>query len=81
MFFLKTIIICFLEVQHEWVDLKKESFFPKTKKSFLKTIENETKKKAFNKKINNPKCYYVQRMASGKSMKQNEYILITLPRR
>ena len=41
-YFSKAIVIRFLKVQNEWVVFKND-LFPKTKRSFLKTIENETK--------------------------------------
>ena len=41
--FSKTIVIPFLKVQNEWVVFKNDSFFPKTKRSFLKTIEKRNK--------------------------------------
>ena len=33
----------FLKVQNEWVVFKNDRFFPKTKRSFLKTIEKRIK--------------------------------------
>ena len=42
------IIIRFLKVQNEWVVFKNESFFPKTKQTFLKTILKRNKKLSFN---------------------------------
>ena len=39
-----TIVKSFLKVQNEWVFLKKNCFFPKTKLSFLKTIGKRNKK-------------------------------------
>ena len=42
--FSKTIVIRFLKVQNEWVVFKNDRFFPKTKPSFLKTIEKRNKK-------------------------------------
>ena len=44
-FFKKTIVIRFLKVQNEWVVFKNDRFFPKTKPSFLKTIEKRNKKR------------------------------------
>ena len=35
----KTIVIRFLKVQNEWVVFEIDSFFQKTKRSLLKTIE------------------------------------------
>jgi len=49
--FSKTIVICFLKVQNEWVVLKNDSFFPKKKRSFLKTIEKRNKKRSFNNRF------------------------------
>ena len=41
----KTIVIRFLKVHNEWVVFKKRDFFPKTKRSFLKTFEKRNKKR------------------------------------
>ena len=42
------IVIRFLKVQNEWIVFKNVNFFPKTKRSFLKTIEKRSKKRLFN---------------------------------
>ena len=39
--------------------LKTIVFFPKTKRSFLKTIEKRNKKRSFSKRINNPKVTFL----------------------
>ena len=46
--FFKKIVIRFLKFQNEWVVFKNDRFFPKTKRSFLKTIKKRNKKRLFN---------------------------------
>ena len=47
----KTIVIRFLKVQNEWVVFKNDRFFPKTKQSFLKTIEKTIVNDRFQKRL------------------------------
>ena len=44
----KTVVIRFLKVQNEWVVFKNDCFYPKTKRSLLKTIGTRNKKRSFN---------------------------------
>ena len=59
--FSKMIIIWLIIIQNEWVVFKNDRFFPKTKQSFLKTIEKQKKDclTIVLKMINNPNCAWL----------------------